>query len=75
MLAEGGSLLIITHDLEVARRLGGEVMIMLKGRVIESGTAEQVLRQPQHAYTRELLAADPAQWPKRTSRAITTKPW
>ncbi|UUW73041.1 ABC transporter ATP-binding protein [Pseudomonas oryzihabitans] len=70
MLAEGGSLLIITHDLKVARRLGGEVMIMLKGRVIESGTAEQVLGQPQHAYTRQLLAADPAQWSKRAARPL-----
>ncbi|WP_288464517.1 ATP-binding cassette domain-containing protein [uncultured Pseudomonas sp.] len=70
MLAEGGSLLIITHDLEVARRLGGEVMIMLKGKVIEAGTAEQVLGQPQHAYTRQLLAADPARWPKRSSRPL-----
>jgi len=74
MLADGGSLLIITHDLEVARRLGGEVMIMLKGRVIESGTAEQVLNQPQHAYTRQLLAADPAQWPKRPSRPLAGAP-
>ncbi|WP_232104489.1 ABC transporter ATP-binding protein [Pseudomonas oryzihabitans] len=71
MLAEGGSLLIITHDLEVARRLGGEVMIMLKGRVIEAGPAEQVLGQPQHAYTRQLLAADPARWPRRPSRPLT----
>ena len=71
MLAEGSSLLIITHDLEVARRLGGEVMIMLKGRVIEAGPAEQVLGQPQHAYTRQLLAADPAQWPRRPSRPLT----
>lgn len=71
MLAEGGSLLIITHDLEVARRLGGEVMIMLKGQVIEAGTAEQVLGRPQHAYTRQLLAADPDQWPRRPSRPLT----
>jgi peptide/nickel transport system ATP-binding protein len=46
-------------------------MIMLKGRVIEAGPAEQVLGQPQHAYTRQLLAADPAQWPKRPSRPLT----
>jgi peptide/nickel transport system ATP-binding protein len=74
MLADGGSLLIITHDLEVARRLGGEVMIMLKGRVVESGSAEQVLGQPQHAYTRQLVAADPAQWPRRPSRPLTGDP-
>ncbi|WP_260856007.1 ABC transporter ATP-binding protein [Pseudomonas oryzihabitans] len=70
MLAEGGSLLIITHDLEIARRLGGEVMIMLKGRVIESGPAAQVLDQPQHAYTRQLLAADPAQWSQRPPQRL-----
>lgn len=74
MLADGGSLLIITHDLEVARRLGGEVMIMLKGRVVESGSAEQVLGQPQHAYTRQLLAADPAHWPRRVPRPLTGDP-
>ncbi|PZW65352.1 peptide/nickel transport system ATP-binding protein [Pseudomonas sp. URMO17WK12:I1] len=64
-IAEGGALLIITHDIEVARRLGGEVMIMLKGRVIESGSAEQVLDAPSHEYTRRLLNADPARWPRQ----------
>ncbi|WP_295467134.1 ATP-binding cassette domain-containing protein [uncultured Pseudomonas sp.] len=74
LLAEGGSLLIITHDLEVARRLGGEVMIMLKGRVIESGPAEQVLGEPRHAYTRQLLAADPARWARRPQRQAQGEP-
>ncbi|MEH3023973.1 MAG: ATP-binding cassette domain-containing protein [Pseudomonas oryzihabitans] len=68
MLAGGGSLLLITHDLEVARRLGGEVLIMLEGRVIESGPAEQVFGAPRHAYTRQLLAADPRHWPRRQPR-------
>lgn len=61
-LADGGALLIITHDIEVARRLGGEVMIMLKGKVIESGPAGQVLNQPSHEYTRKLIGAEPSQW-------------
>lgn len=61
-LADGGALLIITHDIEVARQLGGEVMIMLKGKVIESGPAEQVLNQPSHEYTRKLIGAEPSQW-------------
>jgi len=64
-LADGGALLIITHDIEVARRLGGQVMIMLKGQVIESGRAEQVLEQPSHPYTRTLMEADPARWSRR----------
>ncbi|WP_181296954.1 ABC transporter ATP-binding protein [Pseudomonas sp. Q2-TVG4-2] len=61
-LANGGALLIITHDIEVARRLGGDVMIMHKGKVIESGSAEQVLSRPAHEYTRQLLDADPKSW-------------
>ena len=61
-LAEGGALLIITHDMEVARRLGGDIMIMLKGKIIEAGSAEQVLNNPTHAYTRQLLDADPLNW-------------
>lgn len=64
-LDSGGALLIITHDIEVARRLGGDVMIMLKGRVIETGTATEVLENPRHDYTRVLLAADPSRWPAR----------
>jgi len=74
MLAEGGSLLIITHDLEVARRLDGKVMIMHQGRVIESGSAAQVFGQPQQAYTRQLLAADPARWPRREPRRHAGEP-
>lgn len=70
----GGALLVITHDLEVARRLGGQVMIMLKGKVIETGSAEQVLNEPSHAYTRALLAAEPAQWPRSPVRTPEGEP-
>lgn len=69
-LQNGGALLIITHDIEVARRLGGTVMIMLKGKVIETGSAEQVLNNPQHTYTQQLLNAEPASW-KVTKRERT----
>jgi peptide/nickel transport system ATP-binding protein len=62
-VANGGALLIITHDIDVARRLGGQVMIMLKGKIIERGSAEQVLERPTHAYTRTLIEADPSRWP------------
>lgn len=61
-IANGGALLIITHDMEVARRLGGDVMIMLKGKIIETGTAEQIFSRPRHEYTRLLMDADPARW-------------
>ncbi|TCT06519.1 peptide/nickel transport system ATP-binding protein [Tepidamorphus gemmatus] len=64
MGSEGG-LLTITHDISVPRRLGGEVAIMLAGRIIEQGPVEDVLQRPRHDYTRRLVAADPANWIRR----------
>jgi peptide/nickel transport system ATP-binding protein len=61
-VAQGGLLLTITHDIALARQLGGRVLIMRDSEIVEQGAAEQVLSHPQHAYTRELLAADPAAW-------------
>jgi peptide/nickel transport system ATP-binding protein len=61
----GAALITITHDIGVARGLGGEVAVMLDGRIIEHGPAEQVLAAPSHEYTRRLLAAEPASWPER----------
>jgi peptide/nickel transport system ATP-binding protein len=58
----GGALLTITHDIALARALGGDLMVMLEGRVVEQGPAAQVLAAPQHDYTRRLLQADPATW-------------
>ncbi|MCA1177457.1 MULTISPECIES: ABC transporter ATP-binding protein [unclassified Pantoea] len=73
-VAEGGTLLTITHDIALARQLGGDVIVMHKGKVIEQGTAQQVLHTPQQSYTRELLAADPVAWPQRQSTVIRSKP-
>lgn len=64
-LEAGGALLCITHDIAVARALGGEMMVMLHGEVVERGPAEQVLGGPRHAYTRRLLAAEPEAWAER----------
>jgi ABC-type glutathione transport system ATPase component len=61
----GGGLLTITHDLTLASGLGGEILVMQGGTVVERGSAEQVLRAPEHPYTRALVAADPAHWPRR----------
>ena len=73
-VVQGGALLTITHDLTLARRMGGELIVMLKGRVIERGPADQVLSQPRHDYTRRLVAADPASWPRRVPRPPVGKP-
>ncbi|MGK5025413.1 ABC transporter ATP-binding protein [Janthinobacterium sp. RB2R34] len=63
--ADGMAVLCITHDVWLARALGGEVAVMFEGAVIEQGRAGQLLAQPAHAYVRALLAADPAAWPLR----------
>lgn len=73
-VAEGGTLLTITHDIALARQLGGEVIVMHKGKVIEQGRAEQVMHSPRQSYTRKLLAADPAAWPARQQTFIASKP-
>lgn len=59
----GGALLTITHDIDVARRLGGEVVILRQGQVVERGPAQQVLTNPQSEYGQRLLAAEPSRWP------------
>ena len=60
--ADGGALFTITHDLDLARDLGGQVLVMRDAVLVEQGPAEQVLAVPQHAYTRALLAAEPSRW-------------
>jgi peptide/nickel transport system ATP-binding protein len=60
--AAGRIVMVITHDVAVARGLGGDVAVLLDGAVIEAGPAEQTLAAPRHAYTRRLLAAEPAAW-------------
>ncbi|MBY5639345.1 ABC transporter ATP-binding protein [Rhizobium leguminosarum] len=68
----GRLLLTITHDVAVARALGGTIGVMLEGRLVEYGSAEKLLEEPEHAYTQALLAAEPSQWQKRT-RATSGK--
>jgi peptide/nickel transport system ATP-binding protein len=55
----GLAYLFITHNLAVVEYLAHEVAVMTEGRIVEQGTAEQVLGAPRHDYTRALLAAVP----------------
>ncbi|ABD06482.1 ABC transporter related [Rhodopseudomonas palustris HaA2] len=55
----GMSLLFITHDLGIVRRIADVVCVMNNGKIVEQGPVEQVFTAPQHAYTRALLAAEP----------------
>lgn len=61
-VGQGRLLLTISHDIAVARALGGIVGVMLEGRLVEYGPAEKVLTDPQHDYTQALVAADPQSW-------------
>ncbi|HEX4986071.1 MAG TPA: ABC transporter ATP-binding protein [Burkholderiales bacterium] len=51
--------LFITHNMSVVEYLADEVAVMYLGRVVEQGSAQEVLRRPQHDYTKTLLAAVP----------------
>jgi microcin C transport system ATP-binding protein len=49
--------IFISHDLKVVRALSHKVMVMKRGDVVETGTAEEIFDAPKHEYTRELMAA------------------
>lgn len=55
----GMAVILVTHDLGVVANMADKVVVMNKGRVMESGSAEQVLGSPAHSYTKKLFAAAP----------------
>ncbi|MGO7336888.1 ABC transporter ATP-binding protein [Rhizobium leguminosarum] len=55
----GMSMLFITHDLGIVRKFADRVCVMTKGRIVETGTVEDVFANPKHEYTRHLLASEP----------------
>ncbi len=56
---QGLSYLLITHNLGVVAEMADQVAVMYQGKIVEHGAVEQVLYQPQHAYTQALLNAVP----------------
>ena len=55
----GMGLLFITHDLGIVRKIADRVCVMTQGKIVEHGPTEEIFQNPQHEYTKHLLAAEP----------------
>ncbi len=55
----GMAMLLITHDLGIVRRMAERVYVMQNGLIVEDGVTEDIFSNPQHTYTKHLLAAEP----------------
>lgn len=56
---QGMAILLISHNLHVVRKLCTRVAVMQRGRLVENRPVEEIFRQPEHEYTRQLIAAIP----------------
>lgn len=63
-------LIVVTHDVEVAQRLGGQILVLHYGKVVEQGQTQQVLAHPQQEYTKKLIHSTPKNWPQSRSKDI-----
>jgi len=70
------AILMITHDLSTAAHFADRIAVMYLGRIVEEGPAHAVVRDPQHPYTKALVAAVPARDPRehRSARPLTGEP-
>ena len=68
------SLLFITHDLAVVAQIADEVLVMNQGRVVETGSVRQILNDPIHPYTQNLIAAVPGMKQQNRLRPVSSKP-
>ncbi|GAC1638114.1 MAG: dipeptide/oligopeptide/nickel ABC transporter permease/ATP-binding protein [Herpetosiphon sp.] len=71
----GMSILLVSHDLPVVGRVADDLLVMYAGQIVESGTADQLLTNPGHPYTRALLKAFPrVQGPRQAILSIPGEP-
>ncbi len=62
----GMALLLITHDLGIVRKMADRICVMTEGEIVERGDTEEIFQTPRHAYTQQLLAAEPKGDPPQT---------
>ena len=70
----GMGLLLITHDLGVVAEIADRVVVMNTGRIVETGNAAEVYRNPQHPYTKKLIDAAPGKGDMPEGRERTSEP-
>jgi len=68
----GMSMLFITHDLGIVRKIADRVCVMTQGRIVESGPTAEIFAHPRHDYTRHLLAAEPKGHPPASDDSAPT---
>ena len=56
----GMSILFISHDLSLVSEISDRILVMYRGQIVEQGTAEAIFKNPQHSYTKALIAARPS---------------
>jgi peptide/nickel transport system ATP-binding protein len=74
MIADGTSVILVSHDLAVVAQLADDILVMQGGRIVESGPANELLHNPQHPYTRQLIDAVPSEHTRGTRLSHTTPP-
>jgi microcin C transport system ATP-binding protein len=68
----GMSMLFITHDLGIVRKIADRVCVMTKGKIVETGPTKEIFSNPQHEYTKKLLAAEPKGKPPAADESAPT---
>mgnify|MGYP002623838681 CR=1 FL=1 len=70
----GASILFITHDLNLARRLCHRILVMREGKIVESGETEEIFSHPKEAYTRNLIEAVPSRMHREKHTVVGKAP-